>query len=190
MRRSLPVLLLLQLAVFANARGGEVHAQAMLTPGERARLLLRAFSFDEALSERGELRIAVLYREDPSDAEALRLAFAEFGAAGVGGVSVSAISAPFESTGALLELVDEEAVTAIYVPESLATALSSIQQVTRARKVPSIAGSRRMVERGVSIGVYPAEASAPFAVNPRSAQVEGMRLAEQLLQIADILRAP
>ena len=163
-------------------------AQEAPTPMEQARFLLRAFLFDRSLVARGDLRIAVLYREDSHEVDPIRVAFAEMGSGGVQGVLVTAVAIRFESVGALLEVFEEERVTAVYIPQTLAGALSSIQQVTRARKLPSLSGGRQLVEQGVSIGVYLSEGMPRLIVNRRSAQVEGLDVSAELLGVSEVIR--
>ena len=101
---------------------------------------------------------------------------------------VAAIAVRFESAGALLEVFEQERVTAVYVPESLGRALSSIQQVTRARGRPSLSPGRRMVDSGLSMGVFLSGGSPRLVVNLRSAQVEGLDLSAEVLALAEIVR--
>ena len=170
--------------------GGALSAQERLPPLMQVRILLQAFSFDRALSDRDSdgLVIAILYGNDNSEADAMRLAFEELGADGVQNLPVSAIAIRFRTVPALLESFDAEGVTAVYVPESLAPALSSIQQVTRALGLPSLASGRGLVEQGVSMGVFLSETGAKLIVNQRSMQIENIDLPAQVLAIAEVIR--
>ncbi len=166
----------------------DLDAQETPTPVQQARLLLQAFGFDRALENRGGLKIAVLYAEDLSEAEPMRLAFGEIGSAGVQNMPVTAIAVQFRSVAALLEQFDEEGVTAVYVPEALTTALSSIQQVTRARRLASLAEVRGLVEQGLSMGVFLSEDGLKLIVNRRSMQVEEVDLPAQVLALSEVVR--
>ena len=154
----------------------------------QARLLLRALGWDRTLSARGDLRIAVLHAGDAGETNAMRRAFTRAEAGRRLGVRISTVAIPFESTAALLEAFDREGVTAVYVPESLAGASTSIQQVTRARKVPSLAAGRSLVERGVSLGTYLVNGEPEVIVNYRSSLVEGMELSSEFLGTAEVIR--
>lgn len=165
-------------------------AQEQLAPLEQSRILLRAFSFDRALLDRDRdgLVIAFLYANDSSESRAMRLAFEQLGADGIRNLPVNTIAIRFESVSVLLESIDTEAITAIYVPESLAPALSSILQVTRARGLPSLGSGRALVEQGVSMGAFVSETGAKLIVNRRSMQVENIDLPAQVLAIAEVIR--
>lgn len=54
--------------------------------------------------------------------------------------------------------------------------------------LPSLSGGRRMVESGVSIGVFLSNGSAKLIVNRRSAQVEGLDLSADVLALAEVIR--
>ena len=168
----------------------DLSAQERPPPLEQARILLQAFSFDRALPDRDSdgLVIAILYGNDSSEADAMRLAFEEVGADGVQNLPVSALAIRFRTVPALLESFDAEGVTAVYVPESLAPALSSIQQVTRALGLPSLASGRGLVEQGVSMGVFLSETGAKLIVNQRSMQIENIDLPAQVMAIAEVIR--
>ena len=168
----------------------DLSAQKRPPPLEQARILLQAFSFDRALPDRDSdgLVIAILYGNDSSEADAMRLAFEEIGADGVQNLPVSALAIRFRTVPALLESFDAEGVTAVYVPESLTPALSSIQQVTRARGLPSLASGRELIEQGVSMGVFLSETGAKLIVNQRSMQIENIDLPAQVMAIAEVIR--
>ena len=118
----------------------------------------------------------------------MRLAFEQIGADGVQNLPVSALAIRFRTVPALLESFDAEGVTAVYVPESLTPALSSIQQVTRARGLPSLASGRELIEQGVSMGVFLSETGAKLIVNQRSMQIENIDLPAQVMAIAEVIR--
>jgi hypothetical protein len=165
-------------------------AQEQLAPLEQSRILLSAFSFDRALLDRDRdgLVIAFLYANDSSESRAMQLAFEQLGADGIRNLPVNTIAIRFESVSALLESVDTEAIGAVYVPESLAPALSSILQVTRARGLTSIGSGRALVEQGVSMGVFVSETGAKLIVNRRSMQIENIDLPAQVLAISEVIR--
>ena len=169
---------------------GDLSAQKQPPPHEQARILLQAFNFDRALPNRDSdgIVIAVLYANDTSEADAMRLAFEELGANGVQGLPVTAIAIWFQNVSALIEEFEAEGVTAVYVPENLAPALSSIQQVTRALGLPSLGSGRELVERGVAMGVFLSDTGAKLIVNQRSMQIENIDLPAQVMAIAEVIR--
>ncbi|MGY8779698.1 MAG: hypothetical protein ACKVIN_16460 [Longimicrobiales bacterium] len=165
-----------------------LSAQEVPPPREQVRVLLQAFSFDRALADRGGLVIGVLYANDSSEAEAIRLAFEELGADGIQDLPVTAIAVQVRSAALLIETFNAEGVTAVYVPENLSLALSSIQQVTRALGLPSVAGGRRLVQLGISMGVFLSGTGTRLIVNERSMQIENVDLPAQVLVVAEVIR--
>ena len=99
----------------------DLDAQETPTPVQQARLLLQAFGFDRALENRGGLKIAVLYAEDLSEAEPMRLAFGEIGSAGVQNMPVTAIAVQFRSVEALLEQFDDQRLASAAWPQRRAS---------------------------------------------------------------------
>ncbi len=166
----------------------DVGAQDVPPPEQQAQFLVRAFGFDRALVDRGALRIAVLYVEEPAEAEPMRSALEAVGSPGVQGLPVTAVAVRFESVATLLEGFEEEGVTAVYIPGTLAPALSSIQQVTRARGLVSLSGGRRLGEQGVAMGVYMSGSGPRLIVNLRSLQIEGADISAEVLGISEIVR--
>ncbi len=107
-----------------------------------------------------------------------------------GAVGASTLSAPaidevqFASVGALLKAVDAFDADYIFVDQSMAQSLSAVLQVSRARKVPTIAISCKLVERGASLGATVAEGDTTICVNRKAMQSESLELDAQLLRIA------
>ncbi|RMH20324.1 MAG: YfiR family protein [Gemmatimonadetes bacterium] len=165
-------------------------AQQVVGPEKTAEFLLRALGYDRALPGRtgATVEIVLLYAEDESSVAELQAAFEAAGAGGVQGKPVSITPVRFESVAPLLDLVRSRKVAAVYIGADLATALSSIQQVTRASKVASMTGEPRLVEQGVSLGVIDDGGQPRITVNLRSSRVEGLQLSADLLGISKVIR--
>ena len=178
----LPVVLLIPHDISSNQDGVPI--------GQQASFLLRALSFDRNLKKRSPegIHIAVLYRGDEKEPAEIAEAFNEAGKDGVRDLSVKATAVPFESVAKLLKRIDTEGINAIYIHPSIATGLSSVQQVTRGKKVPSIGGTKKQVEQGASLGVYPLGDALKIVINLRASRVEGLRFGAGLLNIATVIK--
>jgi hypothetical protein len=156
----------------------------------QAELLLKAMAYDQNLAKRSgaAIHIAVIHGGDSTAAAAVVAAFLKAGAGGVAGLPVRAASTGFDSVQELLKRVDDAGYSAIYVHESAMAALSSIQQVTRGRKLMSIGATRRLVEQGLSLGVFMQGDVPRLVINERSARVEGLDLKPAVRLISHIIR--
>ncbi len=155
--------------------------------GPEAEILLKGLSYDRASATRGggALRIAVVHAADGrADAEALALLLA---AAGPGG-KATAIAIPFTSVAQLMATLEKEGATALFVHRSALSIIASLTQVSRGRKIPTLAHEATMVDRGVALGVRGSGASARLVVNLRAAKVEGMDLPAALLATATVIQ--
>jgi len=161
-----------------------------ITPEEQADVLLKALSFDRNLTKRAPegIHIAILYQDDKSAVASLVDAFQKAGREGIRDLSVKATIIPFESVGKLLQTVEKEKINAIYIHSSAETSLSSIQQVTRGRKIPSLVGSKSMVERGAAVGVYRLGDALKVVINLRASRVEGLAFSSGILGVSTVIR--
>ncbi len=167
-----------------------VDAQESVSPASQAELLLKAMSYDKNLLKRSGdgIRIAVVHRDAVEDATKLVKAFGVAGKDKVSGLAVNVRALPFSNVEDLLKQVDSGGLNVLYVHASTTTALSSIQQVTRGRKLLSVGGSKQLVEQGVSLGVYMKKNVPRLAVNQRSAKVEGLDLKPAIKLISTVIK--
>jgi len=151
-------------------------------------LLLKAISYDRNLEKRtqGTIHIGVIHQQGAEAADGIAAAFNA--ADQVKQLTVEAKSISFISVKALLELVDEKGFNVFFVHSSAGRALSSIQQVTRGKKILSLAGDRQQVERGLALGVYLNKGVPRLVVNQRAAQIEGLDLAPAIRLISTTLK--
>lgn len=151
-----------------------------------AGILLKGLSYDRALPTRGggALRIAVVHAAD-GRAEAEQAATL-LAAAGPGG-KATATAIAFSSVAQLMTALEKEGSTVLFVHRSATSIITSLTQVSRGRKLPTLAHDAAMVNRGLAMGVRGSGASARLVVNLRAAKVEGMDLPAAVLAAAMVI---
>ena len=164
--------------------------QAPISVDQQASFLLRALSFDRNLKKRSPdgIHIAVIYQGDGENAHQVAEAFNRAGEAGIRGLAVKATAIPFQSVGKILSQVDAEDINIIYIHSSIERGLSSIQQVTRGKKVPSLSGSKTLVEMGASVGVYILNGAPKIAINLRASKIEGLAFGAGILGVSTVIK--
>lgn len=168
------------------ATPGTVMTQEVFGAHE-AEILLKGLSYDRSLATRGggTLRIAVIYTGDGrADAEAVALLLAAAGPAG----KATATAIPFASVAQLMATLEKEGATALFIHRSAVAMITSVTQVSRGRKLPTLAHDAAMVDRGVALGVRGSGPSARLVVNLRAAKVEGMDLPAAVLATATVIQ--
>ena len=161
-----------------------------VSANQQVEFFLRALEFDHNLKARAApgLNVMVLHYGDArEEVQEIVAAFRENGQKGVQGLSVDASAVAFESVAHLLQQSREEGFNAIFLHASAERALTSIQQVSRARKIPTLAATRSLVERGASLAVFRVDGSLKLVVNLRAAKLEGLRLHSSLLSISELI---
>jgi len=166
------------------------YATTPVPADKQADVLLKVLASDRNLKVRSgdQINIAVLHKNNDAGAAEIAAAFQKAGAGAIAGLPVSAASVPFASAAALMKQIASDGINVIYVDASLVKALSSVTQVTRGKKIPSLCGSRDLLEKGLSIGVYESGATAKILINLRAAKVEGMKLKAEMLSIAEVIK--
>lgn len=159
-----------------------------------ADFLLRALKFDRNLKSRSidGIRILVLCRND-SDAKSAAgvyaTAFQARSQGGIQGLPVTAQVAGFESISKLLTTIDGKRFNLIFAHDSLVNRSSAILEAAQELKIPTIAASRTLVQRGLAIGVFANNGSTKIIVNLPAAIGQGLNLSSDLLQLSEVLRA-
>jgi hypothetical protein len=174
------------------AAGASFGDETPIPVDRQAAILLKALAYDRNLEARsGErVNIAVLYQEGEgtaAEAAELAAAFQSAGKEGIKGLPVTAQALAFTSIEALLRQIDTFALNVLYIHTSLTAALSSVQQVTRSRRVVSLGATKRMVEHGLSLGVYSSHGVARLALNARAGMVEGLDLDPAVILVATLI---
>ena len=167
----------LPLTAFAQETGADAR---------QTRFLVRALTHDRnlELGSKKTLRVLVVHNA-PDRAAAI---VAALHGKKVEKLLLSAHAAEFEDIAGLVELLDRGGFGAVYVDTSALSALSSVLQATRSRKVPSVAEDPSMVERGVALGVHLVEGQPRIIVNLRAAKSEGSDFDANFLNVATVLR--
>ena len=76
----------------------------------------------------------------------------------------------------------------LYLDVSARGALSSLQQVTRGKKLLSLGGNGEMVKQGLAMGVYLDKGSPRLIINRRAAKIEGLDLVPAIELIATTIK--
>ena len=169
---------------------GVLRAQDAVPLDQQVALLLKAVSYDRNLKKRSAdgIHIAVIHKDSDKAAAELAAAFEEAGKNKIKDLPVTAAAVPFTSVEVLLKQVDAEGINVFYVHPSAGLAISSIQQVTRGKKILSLGGTRKLVEQGFSLGVYLRNNAPRLVVNQKAAQVEGLDLEPAIKLISTIIK--
>jgi hypothetical protein len=169
---------------------GVLYAQDAVPIDQQATLLLKAISYDRNLQKRsaGGIHIAVIHKGADEAAAALAKAFEGAGKSKVKGLSVKATAVAFTSVQEILQGVDAQGFNVIYAHPSVSQALSSIQQVSRGKKILSLGANKKLVEQGLSLGVYLKKGKPRLVVNQKAAQVEGLDLAPAIKLISTVIK--
>jgi YfiR/HmsC-like len=179
---------LLGLAVCA-ATVGETSAGAA---DDDARILLRALSFDRALATRAgrEVVISVVYDARASGSERERdgrvLAFRKLSVRTIAGLPMRVTwsdCSPSKSMDDALRDVD-----IVYLTSGAKECVRTVTAVTRRLRIASLASERALVELGVTIGVTMDGARPRLLVNLKASKAEGLDLASQMLQLAEVIK--
>lgn len=156
----------------------------------QASYLLQALSYDRKLEKRSKevIHVGVVYKGDEKVARDVVRAFEKAGKDGVKGLEVKVSAIQFKSVATLLKQIDANRYNVIYIHPSIGLSPAPILQVTRARKIPSLGCSKKMIEQGASLGVYLRNRKPKLVVNLRALQVEGLALRAEILRIATVIK--
>ena len=130
----------------------ELVPQGAVTPEKQADLLFKALGYDRNLKKRAPegIRIAVVHQDA---SVAIVAAFNKVGAAKVKGLPVAAMALEFKDVKTLLDKANAGEFNMLYIDVSARGALSSLQQVTRGKKLLSLGGNGELVKQGLAMGV-------------------------------------
>ncbi len=169
---------------------GIAFGQTALPADLETMILLRALPYDRNLKQRAEsgIHIAVVTKNDDPTSTEMADAFRKAGKDGVSGLTVEASVVAFESTAQLADAIDEGGINLLYIHPSIETALSSIQEVARSKKIPSVGGTKEIVEKGASFGVYVVGNVPKLVVNISASRLEGLDFSAELLGISTVVK--
>jgi hypothetical protein len=164
-------------------------------PVERQVLILtRALAYDENLTERAgdEFVVAVLSRAASAGADPLAAAatkaFKNLGGVKIHGLPVRAIHLSYSSASTLAAAVDGEGVDALYLCPGVDGDLTAILEVSRRKKVITMASKEEQVNKGASLGVFNVDNKPTIFVNLTGSRAEGAAFTSDLLRLAKVIR--
>ena len=156
-------------------------------------MIARVLAYDENLVGRvGEgVGLLILYKagNPASESEAFALAGAakKLENITISSKRFSATALPFQDVVALEASVDQRGYDAIYLCRGLDASLRAIKELTRRKKVITIAGNSPVVRWGVTVGVEAGDHIKIF-INLKEAVAEGASFGSQLLRVAEVYR--
>ena len=166
----------------------ELVPQGAVAPEKQADLLFKALGYDRNLKKRAPegIRIAVVHQD--AAAAQIVAAFNKVGAANVKGLPVVAMALEFKDVKTLLDKANAGEFDMLYIDVSARGALSSLQQVTRGKKLLSLGGNGELVKQGLAMGVYLDKGSPRLIINRRAAKIEGLDLVPAIELIATTIK--
>ena len=180
-------------AAFALVHSVATAGEGRASPADdEAKILLRAISFDRALPARAgsEVVISVVYDARASGGERERdgrvLAFRKLSGRTMAGLPMRVTSldcSPSKSLDDALRGVD-----IVYLTSGAKDCVRALTAATRKLRIASLASGRALVELGVTIGVTIEGARPKLLVNLKASKAEGLDLASQMLQLAEVIK--
>ena len=172
--------------------GTPAHAQVNAAD-LKAKILLRALAYDRSLQERahGMVRVAVLYRSGDagsvSSKNEMTAAFRALTKLTLLGMPVGISEIDFTSADNLKDTASQSAVSAVFLCAGLDKFLPAILTVTHSAKIASMTDVFDYVQQGASLGVNMHDGGAKLLLNVAASKDEGMSLAAELMNMAEIV---
>ncbi len=160
----------------------------------QAAILARAFSYDYSLKQRaGEsVTLVLIYRAgnggSESSADAWARGFKPLEGAKVAGVPFTVVRHAFESAEKLKGFAQEKGADILLVCDGLESDLSAIKEVSREKKLLSVATREPYLQRGLSLGVFMEGERHAIVINLSAASQEGVTFSSDLLRLAKVIR--
>ena len=166
------------------------RAQDEVPTDQLAKILLKAVSYDRNLKQRSSsgIHIGVVHKGAAKAAAAQVQALTAAGSGGIKGLSVKATAIEFSSVKEMLDQLEGQGLNILFVHPSASSAVSSIQQVTRGKKILSLGGNRKLVEQGFSLGAFMRKGAPRLVVNEKAAKVEGLDLEPAIRLISTFVK--
>jgi hypothetical protein len=188
-------LLVTVLAAFVLCTVASRAPAAELTDDQRAKILLRALTYDRNLATRahaGKVAIRILFapgdKQSVAEKDAIKKAFAGLGDTKISGFGLAVTEVPFSDAAALKANLGQSPVGAVYVCGGLQGDLAAILKVIREAKVASLAGIEALARAGVSVAVFDKAGKGQIIVNLPSSKKEGLDFDAALLRLADVIK--
>lgn len=184
----------LVLAAALVAAAGPVRAEDAVPPARQVVILVRALAYDANLKTRagGNAVIAVLHKRGHAAseqmAEEMHRAFKSLEGAKVAGMPLSIARLPYADPATLEAAITAQGIDAVYVCVGLEDELTTIKQVSKKRKIVTMASRSEFVRAGLSLGVFLVDARNMIFVNLAQSREEGAAFGSDLLRLANVIR--
>ncbi len=180
------LLVLLAALCPALAADGEVSQRQVLA-------LIRALSYDRLLADRvgPELRVAILYTDDPRSRRCALSAAGGLEAAGELTVQDRPLRAEvlhFQGLGALDVSIHDRDYDVLMICEAMGEALPGLLDLSREHGLTSAGFVRDYAREGVALVVSEGQAGLEVHINLPASRAEGMHLSSDLLKLATVVR--
>jgi YfiR/HmsC-like len=166
---------------------------ALANPADdEAKILLRAISFDRALAVRAgaDVVISVVYdgrtRGSERERDGRVLAFRKLSDRTIAGLPMKVIWWDCSHSRSIDDAL--RGVDIVYLTGGAKDCVRAVTAVTRRLHIASLASGRALVEQGVTIGVTIENARPKLLVNLKASKAEGLDLASQMLQLAEVIK--
>ncbi len=167
------------------------------TANERERhaaILIKALTYDAKMVERAgrEMVVAVLYSANDStvndEADAWLAAFEKLTSMRFLGLPFRALKLPFSSTERLRKAIVQEGIDAVFVVGVTKDSLTGIENVSRERKVLTLASRQEQVTAGLTLGVFVIDGKNTLLINLTSSREEGAAFRNEIFALAKVIK--
>src|SRR5260370_40408836 len=169
-------------------------AEDELRPLQQATLLLKMLSFDRNLESRtkGGLKVAVVYRENDPESEAVHSEMSralEDAARGMADIQgpIQVVHLPYTTEGRFESDLVKMRPGAVYVAHSLSSQINFIARTTRRLRVLTFTADENDVRRGLSVGLIVRDSRPRILVNLVASKSEGADLSSEMLRLAEVI---
>ena len=157
-----------------------------------ARILLRAISFDRALAARAgaDVVITIVYdgrvSGDERDRDGRVQAFRKLASRTIAGLPIKVNWSDCSQSRSLGDAL--QGTDIVYLTRGAKDCVRAVTAATRKLRIASLASSRALVEQGVTLGVTMEGSRPKLLVNLVASKAEGLDLASQMLQLAEVIK--
>lgn len=175
---------LLMMAHSGDARAGSAD--------DEAKILLRAISFDRALARRAgtDVVITIVYdgrvSEDARERDGRVTAFRKLTSRTIAGLPIKVTSSDCSHSQSMTDSLKGSDI--VYLSRGAKDCVRGVTAATRKLHIASLAGTRALVEQGISMGVTIEGARPKLLVNLVASKAEGLDLSSQVLQLAEVIK--
>ena len=160
----------------------------------QATIIARVFSYDYKLKARaGEsLVIAVLFKSGDAASESAAQGWFEGFKALVGtkvqGLPLSVVKLAFTNPAQVRAAVAAQGIDVLLVSDHLEAELGAIKELSRSKKLMTVAGKEAYVPQGLTLGVFADGERNQIEVNLTAARAEDVSFSSDLLRLAKIIK--